>query len=585
MTHTGRESTTASSTVAVPRVAVFSVLAWAIISPFFTTAYGGFEQSRTGEQWLAGFGIAVLVHLLLLPVFVGAGAVEGRLASRVGLRIAWVAFVIVVIALARPMTTSALQLVVGIPPVESPWPLRFLLNAAALTLALLVIHAVVHMVRRRLLVGARLDAVLAESTGEASATAESTDRLVAEYERAVAEPVRRALDAAVIRPLDAAAQAASLRRLAHDVVRPLSHHVFETELAVPAPRAGGARPRGLRIAARVLPAPAWAPALVFAIIMYPTLVIGYGPLGGLVRLGPGIALALLGCLLVGLVRLSTRRRQIAVLMIGYAIVGLGVTAIFLDDAVLPLPPTVIALPDIVLLTYWCYIPAAFVLIAMLLVVARSEYAEAREGEAELARLLLVSQRRAAAARLEHAALRSRLARVLHNQVQGEIIALALRLKLGSAGEEEVQRLRETIDAMLADAVLPDSDADEPVSPATVARNAQLAISSWAQAIEVRSSATPEVWDWLAPRPAAAAVLLDAAVEGLTNAVRHDEAPSASVEFARVADGVRLTLRAPGRLRGAAADGFGLADLRRRGAVVGLEQDGREVVLRVEVVAA
>src|SRR5690606_5096784 len=153
--------------------------------------------------------------------------------------------------------------------------------------------------------------------------------------------------------------------------------------------------------------------------------------------------------------------QLAVLMPGYALVGLGAAAIFLDRSVLPWAPTALPLREVAVLTYWCYIPAAFLLIAMLLVITRSELAEARAGEARLAQVLLASQRRAAAARLEHAAMRTRLAQVLHHQVQGEIIALALRLKLGTAAAAEVQQLRSTVDAMLADAVRP--SADGPVS--------------------------------------------------------------------------------------------------------------------------
>jgi len=561
---------------------VFSVIAWAIIAPFFVTAYGGFEQATSGQQWLQGLGVALVVHLGLLPIFLGAGAVERRLRAHPLWRAAWVILALLVTAVVRPAATSLLHLLVGIPPVATPWWLRLLVNAVAIGLALLVIHAVVRTVQRRIAVAARLDAVLADSTEGAAAVAAATDRLIAEFERAVADPVRRALDAAIVEPFDAARQGAALRQFAHEVVRPLSHHVFAAELEEPPPAPADGRATRFRIAARALPAQPWAPALVFSVIMYPTMLIGYGPGEALVRIGVGAVWAVLGCWLLGRVRARSRRRQIVALLLGYLAVGFGLTAVYLDAAVLPLPSPGAPVSDFAMLTYWCYLPLAFALVAMLLVIVRSELTEARALETELAGLLLASQRRAAAARLEHAGMRARLARVLHNQVQGEVIALALRLKLGSAGEEEVRRLPETIDAMLADAVLPGSDADGSVSPATMARNAQLAISSWAHAIEVRSTATPEVWDWLAPRPAAAGVLLDAAFEGLTNAVRHEEAVSASLDFARTADGVRLTLRTPGRLPSGVTDGFGLGDLRRRGALVGLEHDGRDVVLRVEV---
>ena len=171
-------------------------------------------------------------------------------------------------------------------------------------------------------------------------------------------------------------------------------------------------------------------------------------------------------------------------------------------------------------------------------------------------------------------------------MQGEIIALALRLRLGSAGAADVEGLIERVDHMLTEAVAPGTSSNEPaetIPAAVVERNARLAIAPWSHALDVRSEAEPAAWEWLAPRPDATAVLLDAAVEGLTNAVRHDEARSARIAFSCTTDGVRLELRAPGRLRGAdVGDGFGLADLRRRGAQVTLGQHGREVVLTVDV---
>ena len=134
--------------VAAPRVVLFSVAAWLIIAPFFVTAYGGFEQSGSGDQWLLGLGIALLVHLLL-PVFLGAGAVERRLLGHGGWRAGWVAFVVVLVAIARPRALSALHELAGIPPVVTGWGQRYLLNAAVLALALLVIAAVIGAIRRR----------------------------------------------------------------------------------------------------------------------------------------------------------------------------------------------------------------------------------------------------------------------------------------------------------------------------------------------------------------------------------------------------------------------------------------------------
>lgn len=578
----GYEVTRGSRVRAQAGPIVFSFVAWAILAPFMVSAYGGFEQGDTTGEQLTGFAIAVLVHLALLPVFFGAGAVERRLIARPWWRGAWLVLVVLAIAFARPSAISALHELTGVTPVISPWWLRVLLNAAVVGASLLVIYAVALVVARRSDVRDRLDSVLDQTARNAGVAAQSTARLVAEYERAVADPVRRALAATVIEPFEAIQQERALRRMAHEVVRPLSHHVFEAEPAPAAESHPMPRPTRLRWPTRILAAPSWAPPVVFSAVMLPVAIIGFGPGGGILRLLVAFVVALLGCWLLGLVRIRARRPKAVVLAVGYLAIGVGLAAIFLDVDLLPLPPRVEALQGEVLLGEWAYVAVAFLVLSMMLVIMRSELAEANAIEEQFASLLRETQQLAATAQVEHAAVRAGLARVLHNQVQGEIIALALRLKLGSANATDVEALLHTVDQMLAEAVVPAPELIETVTAETMARNAQLAIASWSRAMEVRSAASPEVWDWLAPRPRAAAVLLDAAVEGLTNAVRHDDSRSAHIEFTKVDERVRLTLRTQGRLRASDKSGFGLADLRRRGAVVDLSQEGREVVLRVEV---
>jgi len=559
-----------------PRV-VLSLLPWAILAPFLVTTYGGFDQATTAGERAAGFLAALVGVLLLLPAFLGAGAVERRVVGRPLLRVAWIALAIVVMAVGRPLVVSWLHALLGVPPVDTPWWLRFVLNTALLTLTAVLAFAVVIAIARRRAVSARLDLALAG--GAAEAAERSTARLLAEFEERVAAPVRAALARATAPPFDRQRQEEELRAVAHDVIRPLSHHVFEVGLESATGPSPTVRQPALR---RFRAAPPWAVVLVFAGMMYPSALIGYGPLEGLGRLLPAVVIAFLGCWLLGLLRLRGRTRQLLALIAGYLVIGVAIAFIFLDQSVLPLPPTSPTTRAEILLGYWIYTPLGFTVVAVLIAIAHTELAEAEEVERERAELLLRSQRAAVAARLEHDLVRGRLARVLHNQVQGEVLALALRLRLGSAGEEEVAALTGRVERMLKEAVLPDGDAVEVLSPEDVERNARLAIESWSRAIRVECRDEPEVWAWLAERPQASAVLLDAAVEGLTNAVRHGASGSAALEFRRTPEGVRLELRSPGRLRPGVEAGFGIADLRRRGARAELSQDGGDVLLAVDL---
>src|SRR5690606_32809395 len=143
--------------------------------------------------------------------------------------------------------------------------------------------------------------------------------------------------------------------------------------------------------------------------------------------------------------------QLGVLVAGYLLVGLAGAVMYLHQGI-GLPPIVSATHADVLPAFWGFLPIAFLVVALLFVIARSEVAEARESELELGRLLIEGQRSAAAARAEHEAMRERLARVLHNHVQGDLVALALRLRLGAAGPEDVAALLERVDRMLDEAV-------------------------------------------------------------------------------------------------------------------------------------
>lgn len=271
--------------------------------------------------------------------------------DRPWIHVTWVGLVILGIGFGRPVLISTLHSLVGFPPVETaPW-IRVLLNLVVIGLSVVVIWLVLRAVERRNSVAARLESVLAGSVQSAKEAARATEQLIADFEREVAEPVRRAIDSARTRPFDAVAQGKALRQVAHDVVRPLSHHVFETEPSS-APRSlEPTTPPPLRQPKRVLPAWPWAPAAVFAGMMYPTALLGYGPVEGLQRLVPAAVVALVGGWLIGFIRIRSRPWQLTALAVSYLALGVLLAAFFLGISVLPLPEPSVSLEGGIVLAY------------------------------------------------------------------------------------------------------------------------------------------------------------------------------------------------------------------------------------------
>lgn len=557
---------------------VFSLWIWLILTPILLTAYGGFDEAEGVAAQLRGVGVAVLVHVGLGVVFLIAGLLERRIRTR-GAWIAFVAVVLVAIAVLRPLAVSALQDLVGTPSIETPMWLRMTMNGLVIGTAVVLGGTWLRAADRTSRSRDRLRRTL-EGRNEAIEAAErATDRLIAAFAESVARPVRDALQAAKTGPFDPLEQSERLRNVAHEVVRPLSHRALgDTALAdadVPRPAvAGESRTRRpvVVLPTRFQSAPVWLPILLFVIITTPPVLDNYDLADGWLRLGLGGLVGLGLNLLVARIPLRSGWRAILAHALGYLAVGLVLATIYLGAAAQWLP----AARSEVTPAYWVYLPIGYAVVAVVAGLATSLLADARGGERALTRAIEFAEERAADSRARYEATANDVARILHNQVQGDILATSLQLRMGAAGEHAIDDLIANVERALA----------EPAATRAAERTAQgvrdaanAALVTWSRVMDVSSEAAdPDCWRWLASRPAATALFLDANTEALTNAARHVAAAAVDLRLERIDGGVRMLARNRGRLAHGPGDGVGLSDLRRRGARVSLVQEHPDTVL-------
>ena len=540
---------------------VFSVWAWLITAPFFIGTMGGFDRASSLPEMARGLAVAVAVHLIVGVVFLVANRIE-RVIRNGWTHAGFVAVMIAVIAVARPMLLTELQRITG-GELIIPFDLgaRIAMNLVTITVPLLVMHGLVGAIARSRQVRRRLETVLASRDAQASADDRAADALGAVLETTVVGPVVEALERARVVPFDAEAQAEALREVAHEVVRPLSHEVAAIRVPDPQPDPDPARrptasPRDARF--RVEAAPPWIPAIAFTILVSPTTFAIHGALGApllVLSFGVGVGLGWIATLLP-LRRLPIVAGVIVVMLIEF-LIGLAAIAVLIVPA-LSMSPW----------GYWISGASSYALIGWSVAVAACLLERISTDERTLGSIVAESDRRATAARANLRRITDRVGQVLHTDVQGRVIATTLRLRLGGAGAEALDDLITSVRAELREAIAPSVEPpDATTSPELLRRT----IETWSGALAVDAAVDPAVWDWLGELSVRNELVLDAVSEALSNVVRHGDDGAVRMRLSRVEDGARLTVESRGRLRRDDDDGIGLRTLVERGAAVRLEQ--------------
>ncbi|OJX80717.1 hypothetical protein [Leifsonia sp. 71-9] len=532
-----------------------TVWTWAITAPFALTVMSGLQYVRGGPG--AVFVLSITQHLVVGLLLAAGWAVLRVTPARI--RVVTVFALFAAIGVLRPLLFLGVGEVLGITVETGDLGGRIGINVVTTVTIFTLIAVGVDLVWDHLGVYRRLRAAQRASELDAERAAErvsslrhaAVDDVLAEIERAAA------VADAPLRPSEAARV---LRGLATDVVRPVSHWLYETEDVAPAAEAENQQVRRRDWVASVLggmqPAPPLLLAVLFAALVTPFGLSQYGLLQCVPAVVGGLVVVGAGNLAVSRVAsLTARRYRALVLVVGYLAVGV-VLSLTTDAAI-----RVQGLhPHFIWFEAGTY-PA--IALAVALVVSLS--ARIRQDQQGLEAAVQASVFDAARLRADYDHQRAAFARMLHSGVQSELIAAALALGAGG-GDDASGELRTVVERIRTELLAP------PEVPDPEARIRAL-VESWRSAIALQASVAPDAWDRLR-QPARCEAVVDAISEGLANAVRHGDGSPVTLDVRSVsAGGVSVVVASGGTLSTASA-GIGLRQLAEQATVELRELDGR-----------
>jgi len=562
---------------------VFSIWAWLVLAPYLLVALGGMDGASLVHEWLLGAGVSLAVHGILLVAFLGLGALEVAIAGRPAVRWTLVGVALVGIAFGRPALITALQSLVGIDLVPTHEAVRVALNFLVIGLGCFLIYSLRESLASTRDSRGRLLVVLERLSTRTARIDAMADDIASEFQRDVRGPVLDALGGLVARDLPPRELSDELRWVAHAVVRPLSHRASDADLEqaleeidVDTSGLTGAIATGTGTLQRtpMSPAAAWLVTVVIVTVLLPVEIDANGLWPGLPLAAAGAAVSLLGGLLLTWIpRPSNPRTAIVALTLEELLLGAATTATLLGP--------VWGRPN-----DWYYFVVGVLgygVVAVALSVITSRVRELRANQERTAAALAEAEHLAFDARQRLAVEARATGRLLHTEIQGDLIATSLQLRLGTAGPDPLLRLLERVDTLLDDPVASDGDASS--SASAIRDGFRASLDAWSLSLDLDVDVEPEAIDLLADEPRLAAVAHDALTEGLTNAVRHGRGERAAVAIrisAGQPDGVEVTVANPGRIAASTGRGIGLSDLDARAKEVSLTQVGGDVVLRVLV---
>ncbi|WP_025156125.1 hypothetical protein [Leifsonia aquatica] len=535
-----------------------TVWTWAITAPFALTVMSGLQYIQGGPG--AVLALSITQHLAVGVLLAGAWAVLRVTPARIRVVVVFALFA--GIGVLRPLLFLAVGRILDIPVETGDLAGRIAINVVTTVTIFTLIAVGVDLVRDHLGVYRRLRAAqrATELDAERAALRVSSMRHAA-VDDVLAEIERAATSAGG--PLRASEAARVLRGLATDVVRPVSHWLYEREDAAPA--GAGETPR-VRLRDWVLTlhggaqaAPPLLLAVLFAALVTPFGLTQYGFLSCAPALIAGLIVVAAGNLAVSrvLVR-SPRRFRALVLVIGY--VTVGVLLSLATDAAIRwqgLHPHFIWFEAI---TY------PLIALAVALVVSLS--ARIRLDQHVLEAAVQTSVLDAARLRADYDHQRAALARMLHSGVQSELIAAALVLAAGDADDADDASgdLRAVVDRVRVELLAP------PEAPDPQQRVRAL-VESWRSAVALQATVAVDAWPRLL-EPARCDAVVDAISEGLANAVRHGDGSPVTLDVEpHGATGVSVVVSSGGVLT-TASPGIGLRQLAEQAAVELRESDGR-----------
>jgi signal transduction histidine kinase len=532
---------------------------WAVTAPFSVTFMSGLQYVAAGQPQWAWLAVSCVVHLGVGVLLLLAWGVLAVTPQR------WRALVTIAvfaaIGFARPFLFLAVSALLGVRVLTVNFPGRVAINVVVCITVFSLVALSVGVIRDHRGVFHRLRTVqrAAQADGEAvrRRTQDMRDSRTADVLESIEAEVRKASHPG----LDAAAASALLRSIANDVVRPLSHELFDAEESAQGDSAPASSisPRGREWFGSVLDgmgaAPALFTALLFALLVAPYAIGNYGiPVAG-AQAVLGFLIAWGGNAIVGVLagRASSRATRVGAIVGGYVIVG-GVL-VAQSTALL----AALGLSEEFVWFQACLYPLIAVAGAFVASLTARLRADQRELEASLRASVDATARMRAAYDRE----RIRLAHVLHSTVQAELIAQALALRGEAAGDASAA-VREAVDRIRSQLA---ETASGPDSRARLER----VVETWRSAMSVDARIDDAVWDSLADDARSEAVI-DTISEGLANTVRHGDGSPVTLTISPEGAGVRVVVTSGGTVA-SARPGIGLRDLARAADVLLTERAG------------
>ncbi|GAB2642613.1 hypothetical protein ABI214_13500 [Prescottella soli] len=547
---------------------------WILTAPFAVTVMGSYSAARGPADWPTYFSVAVMVHLILGVALLFAWLTVLR-PNRTRARPAVAIAVFALLGAMRPFLLDALIGVQGVPTDPRSMGVRLIINVTTGIVALSLVAILVDSVREHNAVMRRL---------RAARTALDTQRRVDEEYLAglgqrCADDLAARIDAALAQTdrasVDAERDARLLRGISEDIVRPMSHVLFDDATPPPEPASPPPtltrreRVRGVLQAVR--PAPLVLPVVLYTAVILTFLLTSYGLRETALEVVASVAVCVCGNWVVQrtVVRIRSAPRRLVVMAVAYSVIA-GVTAVMLWIIIggNGFPPAFVV-PGV------AFYP--FSALAMSLIAAANEQRGVEERQ--LADALGDRSRLAAEVHGRVIAARRRLAHVLHSSVQGELVATALAMRVapgavdGSVGEIVDRLLREVAREEQRPTVRSDARA----------RITEL-IGMWSAAVPIRTDVDERVWSLLSDSPVRLEHAIDVLSEGFTNAIRHGRGGPLHLQMAvdPRTSLICIGIRSPGEVVRDRGDGLGLATLSSRVGSAELVEEPGSVLLSVRL---
>ena len=376
--------------------------------------------------------------------------------------------------------------------------------------------------------------------------------------------------------------AAQLRTLASDIVRPLSHDLAQGDQWIPSAEDVTAKaPRWERIRdviADVRPANPLVPFLLIQLIALPTAIServgGVGFAAFIMLLIGGIMYALSWVVARLWPSGRTTMPRLIVLVALYAVIG-----------------TFAAWVGMIITQWYAGVHdprwiAPFFLIITSMGVSFTTAIQAHQRDDEVRMAMSVARNAQLNAEVRERTRRAqrRVAKLLHSNVQSELIASAMLLAERASGSssdasrgEDISEELDRLVAAIQDRLVPSA------GPIGRARERVLDLTSlWSGAVDVTLEVDDVTWVALDEDPGALESVMEVVAEGLTNAVRHGEGSQVAVRMHRDPDGIAVRITSRGRLAMGSRAGLGSSFLDASTREWQLSEEAGEVHLTASV---